>query len=264
MASLAVLDRGHGDAAQPAARRGAVIRDPLVVEPGESRRELGVLEAGRAQPEARIQHHRVDVIAVGVPEHALGRPAVDVGCLADPVLGRTTRTGALVLRIVAAFERQPQPPIGAGLDVLRPAFDRFDRQRGVFGDVSVGVDDSHVSATYPRALPTGTARCSSDDTTVDRRSAKLVHRGVVGLDDGRLRLLHRRAGLRRYRKDVPPQQGRGRFRHHGHPGHAPRGRAAVRAVGRPRRSAPPADGGRDLLFGGRDSCARSRPISPSW
>jgi len=69
---LAVLDGRHGDAAQPAARRGAVIRDPLVVEARESGCELGILETGRAQPHARIQHHRVDVIAVGVAQHALG------------------------------------------------------------------------------------------------------------------------------------------------------------------------------------------------
>ena len=42
-------------------------------------------------------------------------------------------TRARVLGIVAAFERQPRPPVGAELDVLRPSFDRFDCQRGILG-----------------------------------------------------------------------------------------------------------------------------------
>ncbi len=241
------------DAAQPAVRRRAVIRDPLVVEPRESRSEIRVFEAGHAQPEAGIEHHRVDVVAVGVADHTLGRPAIDVGCLADPVLGRATGAGAFVLRVVAALEHQPQPLVGAGFDVVRPALDRLDRQRGVLGDVSIGIDDSHVPATYSRGLSGQTAcevRHDADVTTqrTHRRSTELVHCGDAGLDDGRLRLLHRGVRLCRYRKDFPPQQGRSRVRHHGHPGHAPGRRAAVRALGRPGRPAASADGGRDVLL----------------
>ena len=70
---LPMLDRGHRDAAQPAARRRAVIRDPLVVEARESGGELRILEAGRAKPQAGIQHHGVDVIAVGVAQLRLRR-----------------------------------------------------------------------------------------------------------------------------------------------------------------------------------------------
>ena len=102
---LSVFDRGDTDAAQPAIRRRTIIRDPLVVEPGESRSEIRVFEAGHAQPEAGIEHHRFDVIAVGVAHHTLGRPAVDVGRLGDPVLGRTAGPGALVFRVIASFKR---------------------------------------------------------------------------------------------------------------------------------------------------------------
>jgi hypothetical protein len=67
---LPVLDRSHRDTAQPAGRRRAEIRDPVVVEACETGGELRILQAGRAEPEARIQHHRVDVVAVGVAQHA--------------------------------------------------------------------------------------------------------------------------------------------------------------------------------------------------
>ncbi len=50
-----------------------------------------------------------------------------------------------------------------------------------------------------------------------RRSAQLVHCRAAGLDDGRLRLLPRRAGLRRYREDLPPHQNRGRIPDDRHP-----------------------------------------------
>ena len=162
------------DAAQPTVRRRAVIRDPLVVEPRESRSEIRVFEAGHAQPEAGIEHHRVDVVAVGVAHHTLGRPAVHVGGLADSVLGRATGAGALVLRIVAALEHQPQPPVGTGFHVIRPAFDRLDRQRGVLGDVSIGIDDSHVSGTYSRGLSgqtacAGATRCWRDNSKSQKK-----------------------------------------------------------------------------------------------
>ncbi len=99
----------------------------------------------------------------------------------------------------------------------------------------------------------GCATMLRDNTRIrgHRRSAQLVHRGDAGLDHGRLRLLHRGVRLCRYRKDFPPQQGRSRVHHDGHPGHAPGGRAAVRAVGRPGRPSAAADGGRDVLLGGR-------------
>ena len=48
---------------------------------------------------------------------------------------------------------------------------------------------------------------SARKTAAHQRSTQLVHRRAAGLDDGRLRLLPRRAGLRRHREDLPPHQG---------------------------------------------------------
>ncbi len=124
----AMFYRSHRDAAEPPARSGAVIGDPLVVEASESGREFGILETRRAQAKAGIEHHRVDVIAVGVTQHAFGRPAVDIGRATDPVFGRAARARTAVLGVVASFEGQPEPPMPAGSDVLRPPLDRFDCQ----------------------------------------------------------------------------------------------------------------------------------------
>jgi len=43
---VAVFDRGDRDTAQPAVGRPAVIRDPLVVQPSETRGEIRVFEGG--------------------------------------------------------------------------------------------------------------------------------------------------------------------------------------------------------------------------
>ncbi|ALL56284.1 hypothetical protein MHAE_01930 [Mycobacterium haemophilum DSM 44634] len=64
------------------------------------------------------------------------------------MLGWATSAGTLVFGVVAAFEGQPQPPVGTGFHAIRPAFEVFDRQRRILGDVSVGIDDSQVFGTY--------------------------------------------------------------------------------------------------------------------
>ena len=124
---VAVLDRRDGDAAQPPVGWLAVVGDPLVVEPGEARGELGILERRRAEPEAGIEHHRVDLIAIGVAEHAFGRPAVDSLRGGEAVLGRAARAGAAGLGIVAALDHQSRHVV-ARRDVFGPALHRFDRQ----------------------------------------------------------------------------------------------------------------------------------------
>ena len=140
---VAVLDRCDGDAVQSAVGGLAVVRDPRVVEPGEARGELGILERRRAEPEAGIEHHRVDLVAIGVAEHALGRPAVDPLRRGDAVLGRTARSRPAGLGIVSALDDQTRR-VAPRLDVFRPALHRLDRQGCPLGDVSVSVNDPHL------------------------------------------------------------------------------------------------------------------------
>ena len=140
---VAVLDLRDGDATQPAVGWLAVVRDPLVVEPGEAGGELGVLERRRAEAEAGIQHHRVDLIAIGVAEHAFGRPEVDPVRGGQAVFGRASRAGPTGFRIVAALDHQSRS-VRARHDVIRPALHCFDRQGSALGDMAVGVDDPHL------------------------------------------------------------------------------------------------------------------------
>src|SRR6202012_2316777 len=120
----------------------------------EPRGEFRILQTGRAQPHAGIQHHGVDVVAVGVAEHSLDRSAIDVGRLADPVLGWAAGARAGVFGIVAALDPQPGSAVGTGRDQLRPALHGLDRERWVFRDVPIGIDDLHNS------LPSAGVVCS--------------------------------------------------------------------------------------------------------
>src|SRR3984957_14743549 len=140
-----MLDRGHRDAAQSAARWGAEIRNPLVVVARETGGEFRILEAGCAQPHAGIQHHGVDVVAVGVAEHSLDRPAVDVGRLADPVLGWASGARAGVFGIVAALDEQTGSADGTGRVPVPPGLHGLERVRWVLRDVPVGIDYPHNS-----------------------------------------------------------------------------------------------------------------------
>src|SRR5947209_4608098 len=81
-----------------------------------------------------------------------------------------------------------------------------------------------------------------------RGPAQLVPRRPTGLDDGRLRLLHRGAGLRGYRQGFPRIADQDGLPDHGHADHAPGRCVAVRPVGRPDRPPYPADGRRLLLL----------------
>ena len=123
---LAVFDRGHRDTAQPPVGRRAIVRDPLVVEPRKSRGEFGVFKSRRTEAEARIQHHRVDLIAVGVAEHTLRGGVVDAVRCGKAVLTGTAGARAVGLGIVTALDDQ-RATVGARRDLFGPASHRLDR-----------------------------------------------------------------------------------------------------------------------------------------
>ena len=67
------------------------------------------------------------VVAIGVAEHTLGRPAVDPLRHGQPVLDRAPGAGPAGLRIVSALDHQARH-IGTWRDVVRPELHRLDRQ----------------------------------------------------------------------------------------------------------------------------------------
>ena len=148
-----MLERRDGNAVQPAPRPGAPPGDPLVVEAGEAGGEVGVLEARGAQAEARVEHHDVDAVAVGVGENAFDGIGVDALDRAEPVLGWAARPRSLGLRIAPALDHERGPAVGREGDVLGPARHRRPAEGGALGDVCVGVDDgeSHRVSQAPSA-----------------------------------------------------------------------------------------------------------------
>ena len=145
----------HRHPEEPVGIRFAVIGEPAIVGAAGRRRELGVVDRTREQPEARIQKRRVDAVGIHVGDagmrvepaglavlirhrvgldHALSRPDCADPADAEPAVADRVLLDDEAFLAVLALDDARRPVAEFRVDVLVPQIERLE-------DVAVGVDD---------------------------------------------------------------------------------------------------------------------------
>lgn len=149
---LGEVDGDHGHPVEPARRRGAVPGYPFVVHSRDPGRKVTINNTQREIAEARVEHHLVNAVAVGVGEHPRDMVGVGIGAIHESVVRMRTRARPAYLRIRAALDDDAENSVGTHGDLVGPALHRTGNKTYAFlapdQDVSIGIDYLHRITSF--------------------------------------------------------------------------------------------------------------------